>query len=196
MGRPETISCERCGTTVAVKAKGPVPAYCADCRRRRTRPSRPQSVDCERCGTEVRVGARGPIPRYCREGCRDGNGRASVQPVRITLPTATRTGTIPAAVNIAPAQASSPPLAPAVVATVPVESPAPFVATTVTQMSTIDPNSVLDRRELGRTHRRRRRRQQAAIAAWLILVLVVLLILFVGSRPAPTNFQSYALLLA
>lgn len=84
------------------------------------------------------------------------------------------------------------------VASLPVEQPAsaPFKPTDVTRMSTIDPASVLDREDLGRTARRQRMRHNAAIAAWLMVVVAVMLILFVGSRPAATNFQSYASLLA
>ena len=202
MGRPETISCERCGTTVAVNAKGPVPAYCADCRRNRARAVRPERVDCERCGAEVLVGTRGPLPRYCRDGCRDGNGRASTTPVRVTRPTAEpvpiTAGASSATATISPAGAVSPAQSAAPVATALVEDtrPALVAPTTVTRMSTVDPHSVLDRADLGRTHRRRQIRHRAAIAAWLILVLAVVLILLVGSRPAAVDFQSYARLLA
>lgn len=195
VGRPETISCERCDATVAVKAKGPVPSFCAPCRRTRTRATRPERVDCERCGAEVVVGSRGPVPRYCRDGCQDGNGRSSARVVRRAVPQADVAGPGP-----------EPPLEVAVVAparvdmtvtSIPVEepAPAPFQPTNVTRMSTIDPDGVLDRQDLGRTARLRRLRHNAAIAAWLIIVLAVMLILFVGSRPAPTDFQSYASLL-
>ncbi|MGI9649132.1 MAG: hypothetical protein ACR2OI_11480 [Acidimicrobiia bacterium] len=73
--------------------------------------------------------------------------------------------------------------------------PIQFEPSTVTRMSTIDPASVLDQEDLGRTARRRRLRHNAAIAVWLVIVLAVVLILFVGSRPAATDFQSLAPLL-
>lgn len=71
VGRPDSISCKRCGTTVSVKAKGPVPSYCAGCRKGGSakRASRPRVVACERCGREVDVKSRGPLPRFCRDGC-------------------------------------------------------------------------------------------------------------------------------
>ena len=186
MGRPETISCERCGTTVAVKAKGPVPSYCADCRLSRTPSVRPESVDCERCGARVVVGSRGPIPRYCRDGCQNGNGRSSPDVVRLTFPVA---DPVPVRPRVeAPAQQ------PAVVAA-PATGQAGFKPTTVTRLATIDPASVLGQEDLGRTARRRRLRHNAAVAAWLIIVLAVVLILFIGSRPAATDLQSYARLL-
>lgn len=88
VGRPEAINCARCGTSVTVKAKGPVPAFCSQCRGRgkRARTDRPATVACERCDQPISVGARGPLPRFCRGGCKQTNTtHADREPTELPL---------------------------------------------------------------------------------------------------------------
>lgn len=211
VGRPETISCERCNTSVAVKAKGPVPAFCADCRGKpsRTPQVRPTVVSCERCGSEVAVQSRGPLPRFCRDGCppqpalaRSPAAGASAPAassssvavaVAVQPPTALRpwdrtaeskpskTSTRPTHKVRSRPDATSPPVSAA-------ERAAALTPRTVTRLDTPHPAAMVQADSIGRTVRVRRFKQAAALAAWLIIIAVIVIIIMVGSRPAPPSF--------
>lgn len=149
VGRPETISCERCGTTVPVKAKGPVPSYCADCRKTGPvkRAQRPTVVSCQRCGTDIQVKSRGPLPQYCRDGCNVGrtgsqNARLAARGIQEVVPAT------PAArgdMQERPAN-ERPPSAPTITKTAPSE----------TRKRPVKPHHATDRRDAAtETHRPR-----------------------------------------
>lgn len=199
VGRPETISCERCNTSVVVKAKGPVPAFCADCRRKRSRNghSRPAVVACERCGREVNVQARGPLPRFCRDGCKEPTTPAVVAAspgaALATDAVPQRPGDRPTRTQ--PARAAARPGPTLTVDPPPPTTPA-FASATVTRIDVVHPATVVGRADIGRRLRVRRLKQAAAIAAWLMVIVIIVLILFVGSRPAAPDFDSYGRLIA
>lgn len=222
VGRPETITCARCGTSVTVKAKGPVPAFCSQCRGRgkRTRPARPETVACERCAEPISVGARGPLPRFCRGGCK--------QPARATLvrvPPETPAdegwvGSLPAAPieqtarrevpEESTARQAAPPIAvppskpdrpaPAPPTTRPAgptprpepETPAARARASATAVLTRPTDAVFDERALARGRRRSQIRRAATIAAWVLVVLLLVSIVMLGSRPSPPDFESLA----
>ena len=185
MGRPETITCARCDASVAVKPKGPVPSYCADCRRSgaRTKPARPSSVTCERCGATIAVRDRGPLPRYCRDRCQ--------------APTTEKTGP-PTEASQAPAIAATPlrpwDRAPARQRTVgrkpsspaPRSTPVRRTSATTTRIDTVYP--AVGAADLNRAVRVGRLRHAAAVFGWITVVLLIALIVFVGSQPAAPGF--------
>ncbi len=190
---------------MAVKAKGPVPAFCADCRRKRSRNghNRPKVVNCERCGNEITVRARGPLPRFCRDGCVAEPAASAPRASRKAAPSASGPG-VAVAVQPAtalrpwdrterpktdkrPAKAAKPDDKPK---TESPTDPAPAFTPTVTRMDTVHPATIVKNDLIGRTVRVRRFRQAAAIAAWLAIIAIVVLILFVGSKPAPPDFES------
>lgn len=205
VGRPETISCKRCNTSVVVKAKGPVPSFCADCRRKRSRNghSRPSVVACERCGREVVVRARGPLPRFCKNGCSSptpSNAKemtpavASSPAVAVAVnppplrPWDRTTRTKPArdrARRAASATTDSPPAA----------GPA-FTPSTVTRIDTVHPAIMVGSADIDRQLRAHRIKKLAALVVWLVILTIIALIVLVGSQPAPPDFDSYARLIA
>ncbi|MCP4245626.1 MAG: hypothetical protein GY778_01120 [bacterium] len=68
--------------------------------------------------------------------------------------------------------------------------PAPAYTPTVTRMDTVHPATIVQSDLIGRTVRVRRIKRAVAIAVWLAIIAVVVLILFVGSQPAPPDFES------
>ena len=205
MGRPETISCERCNTSVVVKAKGPVPSFCADCRRKRSRNghTRPAVVNCERCGREVVVQSRGPLPRFCRDGCQP----ASAKPAGDVTPAVASTPAVAVAVSppalrpwdraskSGPTKGRSRP-APAATKDSPQPVTPAFSSSTVTRIDIAHPATMVGSADIGRRLRVRRLKQAGAAAVWLAIIVIVALILFVGSQPAAPDFDSYARLIA
>jgi len=200
VGRPETISCERCNTSVAVKAKGPIPAFCADCRRKRSRNghTRPTVVNCQRCSNEITVQARGPLPRFCRNGCTPALLASPPNPTREVTPAAASGQGVVVAIQPATVlrpwdrteqpETSHPDETPEPVT--PTE-PASSFTPTVTRIDTPHPSSVVGRVDIGRSVRVRHIKQAAAVGAWLAIIAIIALILLVGSRPAPPQFDSY-----
>lgn len=205
MGRPETISCERCNTSVVVKAKGPVPSFCADCRRKRSRNghARPAVVNCERCGREVVVQSRGPLPRFCRDGCQPPSAKPAgdVKPAVASSPAVAVAVSPPAvrpwdrATESKPAKRRS-----RTAATATKDSPQPvtpaFSSSTVTRIDIAHPATMVGRADIGRSLRVRRLKQAAVAAVWLTIIAIIAIILFVGSQPAAPDFDSYARFIA
>lgn len=185
VGRPEAIICARCNASVAVKSKGPVPSYCADCRRSgsRRRRSRPAVVPCERCGTDVPVKDRGPLPRFCRDGCQTP-AADSPGPVREAADTPGAPSKAQRPWDRAPSRRSNKERKP--------PSPRPAarlserISPTATRIDTANP--AVGTADLSRAVRAVRLRHAVAIIGWIALVLVIALVVFVGSRPAPTGF--------
>ena len=185
MGRPETITCARCDASVAVKPKGPVPSYCADCRRSgaRTKPARPTSVTCERCGATVAVRDRGPLPRYCRDRCQTPTKEKTGPPTEASQAPAT------SATPLRPwdrAPARQPPAGRKPSSPSPRSTPLRRVAPITTRIDTIHP--AVGTADLSRALRVGRLRHAAAVIGWITVVLLIALIVFVGSQPAPTGF--------
>lgn len=185
VGRPETISCTRCNAVVAVKARGPVPSYCADCRKssnRRTS-TRPTHVACELCGAFVTVKARGPLPKRCRGGCIRAVEPAAkpgpALPARATRPWDKTDG----------APLSTPPAA------VPGErhedrAPATAQATgpVITRIDRTHPVTVVGAADIGRRVRVQQFRHAAAITLWLLVIGLIVAVVFIGSQPAAPDF--------
>lgn len=196
-----------------VKAKGPVPSYCADCRRKRTRkpPARPKLVNCERCGAEVTVKSRGPVPRFCRGGCKKQPRKTAAsngqQRPAEPKPRAPASGARPATSPVLrpwdmagrePAKAPRretprqpvPSHATAVVTALPATPP------TITRIDLPDPELMVGREDLNRRLRLQQIRHTAAIVAWVAVVIVIGFMIYVGSRPAPPDFDSFVRLIA
>lgn len=177
VARPETITCERCGDTVLVKAKGPVPSYCASCRRARpnTAKPRPTTVPCRDCGQAVPVAARGPLPRTCRGRCRP---QESPRPQTAPAGTSPERRTplrpwdsTPVETPGAPPPADVPQAAP----------PPPADATRIDAVGGV----LIGTRTIERRVWLHRVRRVAATAAWILFILIVALIVVYGGRPTP-----------
>jgi hypothetical protein len=195
---------------VPVKAKGPIPSYCADCRRKRSRskPARPATITCERCGAQVDVRSRGPIPRFCRDGCqnaaaaRPAPARAEARPAAASghagaVAVAAKPGLRPwdrteGRASESHSRRVSKPETVATAATATLEPAAPAFTPTITRMEIKHPGETAAQSDLARRQRTRRIRQALAVAVWVALVIVVALILLIGSRPAPPDFASLA----
>jgi hypothetical protein len=63
-------------------------------------------------------------------------------------------------------------------------------------MDVVDPATMVGRADIGRRVRARRLKQAAATAAWLTIIAIIVLIVFVSSRPAAPDYDSYARLIA
>lgn len=174
VARPETIICERCGNTVPVKARGPVPSYCASCRRtrRKTTAPRPATVPCQTCGRPVAVAERGPLPRTCRGGCRPQE--SPEPPVTATVaPPDARTGPRPWDHSPVEVDATPPPA--------PLPPPLAITATRIDAVGGV----LMGARTIERRVWINRVRRAAATAAWILFVLIIGLIVMFGGRPAP-----------
>ena len=185
MGRPETIICARCDAPVAVKPKGPVPSYCADCRRsgRRRERTRPTVVQCERCGADVAVRNRGPLPRYCRDGCKKPAENPAEAPGEVTSQPRAAT-TVQRPWDRAPSRRSDTEIEPP--QTRPSVQPGRHISPTATRIDTRHP--AVGTADLSRAVRAVRLRHAVAIVGWVAVVLIIALIVFVGSRPEPIGF--------
>lgn len=191
MGRPETIVCTRCGTSVTVKARGPVPSYCAACRRTSRRSTtRPTHISCEQCGTKVLVGSRGPLPKKCRGGCATEPRSQATLRTHMALRPWDRTGPVEAAPPARPLTAarSRPEKVPESTTTVQDTQPATVAGGIVTRIDTHHPATIVDTEDLDRRIRAQQLRHALSIGLWIAVIALIAVVVFVGSQPAPPGF--------
>ena len=68
--------------------------------------------------------------------------------------------------------------------------PAPPPPPAVTRIDAVHPPALVDGRALVVGIWRGRMRRFGALAAWLLVLLIILAVVVLGSRPAPTDFES------
>lgn len=181
MQRPATIACRRCGETVTVRGRGPVPTYCAGCRSKpkvRSGP-RPASIECRLCGSPVEVKSRGPLPKQCRGKCQ--------KPLRVATE---RPNSRKTTKDVVPRELHHP-AKPRTQPRLKRSSREPVVSTTVEtrpQITRLDVAAVAQRLatpNYGFYARLSRMRRILSIGLWLLVIVAVVLIFLVGSQPAP-----------
>ena len=184
MQRPATIACQRCGNTVTVRGRGPVPAYCTECRsqsKRSTEP-RPVSISCRLCGSTVEVKSRGPLPKRCRGKCQNP-AKPARERHRRQHPT---TDVVPHQSKPAPRPGHQ---------RRPQRSQPETVASTSARNAQITGLDVaaeaqrLPTPNHGLHVRLRQMRQTLSIGLWLLVIVAAVLIFVLGSQPAPPELE-------
>ena len=184
MQRPATIACQRCGNTVTVRGRGPVPAYCAQCRSQSKSgsESRPDSISCRLCGSPVDVKSRGPLPKQCRGKCENPAKPAHERRHR---------GHDTTAVGLPPSKPPPQPEKPRR----PRRSQLEIVATTsvrneqITRLDVAAEAQRLATPNYGLHVRLSRMRQTLSIGLWLLVIVTAVLIFVLGSQPAPPELE-------
>ena len=183
MLRPATIACQRCDNTVSVRERGPVPAFCAKCRRQRKRASdpRPVSIACRYCGSAVEVRPHGPLPKQCRGECQEPAKQASsrrrdYRTLDVVPPESVRPLQGGANGRPDPAQRQ---------ATGPFNAQPERLDVAAEAQRLATPNYELHVR-LGRM------RRVLSLGLWLLVVLAVVLIFLVGSQPSPQELGTFS----
>lgn len=177
MPRPATIACRRCNDTVTVRGRGPVPAFCPQCRTRgkRVQQLRPVSIACKNCGAEVEVKPKGPLPTRCRGSC--------VEPVRVPARShGNRTTDVVLHAPNEPTQVEP--------ASQLVGQPAGDDEPT-TRLDVAAEAQRLATANHGLYVRLSRMRHALSIVLWVAILLGLVLLFFLGSQPSPPEFESF-----
>jgi hypothetical protein len=66
----------------------------------------------------------------------------------------------------------------------------------VTRIDVVHPATIVKKADIGRRVQLHRLKKAASIAMWLAIIAILVLILFVGSRPAAPDFDSFGRFIA